>query len=317
MVRCTTCNHRNSPVHRFCGMCGASLPAVASGQVDADFSSNANPRLSVTGPSFLGLAEPSSEAGSSYLLEDEPRRGHGIVYLAFVLLLVTGAVLAWHWRSQGNAWRVLMASRRMLGTASTPVGTAATPVGTDPGGTAPGGDQKTAVSAASPAPSIVPNDGEQQSSLDHVPDETVASVSPAQPPAFAEARKLEQASSSDVAAPTSDEQSKPSASAQRANQWASVGQSHRYEYAADSRSDCDRMRNSAFVAAEHEDAGAQSALGAMFATGRCVELDLPSAYHWLSRAARNDPANPGVASELRIVWREMTAQQQQAALHLR
>jgi TPR repeat protein len=75
------------------------------------------------------------------------------------------------------------------------------------------------------------------------------------------------------------------------------------------------MRNSAFVAAEHEDAEAQSALGAMFATGRCVELDLPSAYHWLSRAARNDPANPGVASELRIVWREMTAQQQQAALH--
>jgi hypothetical protein len=308
MICCTTCNHKNNPAHRFCGMCGASLPAVVSEQVAADFSSNTNARPSVTGPSFLGLSERASEASASYLLEDERRPGHRLVYLILVLLLVTGAVLAWHWRSEGNAWRALMASRRMLGTTATPVGTA-------PGGTAAGGEQKTAVPAASPAPAISPNDGGQQSSPDNLPGETVTSVSPAQPPTLAEAGKPKHAFFSELAEPTQVEQSRPSASAQRTNKLTPVGQSHLYEYGVDSRADCDRARNEAFVAAEHEDAEAQSALGAMFATGRCVELDLPSAYHWLSRAARHNPANPGVASELRIVWREMTAEQQQAALH--
>jgi hypothetical protein len=108
--RCTRCDNENSPGHRFCGMCGDPLPTVEE-RVRPSSSLIATPPATVAGPSFLGLAEPAS---GGYLLEDEPRRGKGLLYLAFAVLLATGAIFAWRWRAEGYAGRALMASRKLL-----------------------------------------------------------------------------------------------------------------------------------------------------------------------------------------------------------
>jgi hypothetical protein len=302
---CFNCNSENNPDYRFCGMCGASLPAAASERVN---SSDPSPSPSVTGPSFLGLAEPAREAGYGYLLEDEPRPVNGLVYLALVLLLSTGAILAWHWRNEGYAWRALMAGRRMLGTA-------ATPAGTGPGTTAPAAEPKAAPPEPSSAPSITANNGGQPSPANNagqpsspVPGagETAASVSPAEPPTYAESRKLKRGSSPDLAEARPIEQPRTAASIQPEDKPAA-------EYETLAYGNCDHARTNLFAAAEQGNPEAESVLGTMFATGHCVALDLPTAYHWLSRAARQDPANPRIASNLRIVWREMTAAEQQQA----
>jgi hypothetical protein len=60
-------------------------------------------RIPVSGPSFLGLGDERSR-DLDYLLEDEPPRGHGRLYLALLLLVASGALLAWHWQRDGYPW---------------------------------------------------------------------------------------------------------------------------------------------------------------------------------------------------------------------
>jgi hypothetical protein len=60
-------------------------------------------RIPVSGPSFLGLGDERSR-DLEYLLEDEPPRGHGRLYLALLLLVASGALLAWHWQRDGYPW---------------------------------------------------------------------------------------------------------------------------------------------------------------------------------------------------------------------
>ena len=60
-------------------------------------------RIPVSGPSFLGLGDERSR-DLDYLLEDEPPRGHGRLYLALLLLVVSAGLLAWHWQRDGYPW---------------------------------------------------------------------------------------------------------------------------------------------------------------------------------------------------------------------
>jgi len=66
------------------------------------------PRQPVSGPSFLGLGDERSR-DLDYLLEDElPSRGHGRLYLALLLLIVSGGLLTWHWQLDGYPWAGLI-----------------------------------------------------------------------------------------------------------------------------------------------------------------------------------------------------------------
>src|SRR4029077_19864002 len=53
--------------------------------------------------------------------------------------------------------------------------------------------------------------------------------------------------------------------------------------------DCARAQKDLSKAAGHSNAAAQSLLGAMYATGHCVDRDLPMAYRWFAHALHNDP----------------------------
>lgn len=100
-LRCAQCGQENNPQYRFCGICGAPLgppPAAVPSDQTRD-----RVRIPVSGPSFLGLGDERSR-DLDYLLEDEPPRGRGRLYLALFLLVVSGVLLAWQWQRDGYPW---------------------------------------------------------------------------------------------------------------------------------------------------------------------------------------------------------------------
>src|SRR5579862_8456325 len=104
-VRCVQCGQENNPQYRFCGVCGAPL-----GRPPASVPSTPGRervRIPVSGPSFLGLGDERSR-DLDYLLEDEAPRGHARLYLALLLLVMSGGLLAWHWQRDGYPWAGLI-----------------------------------------------------------------------------------------------------------------------------------------------------------------------------------------------------------------
>ncbi len=182
-VRCVQCGQENNPQYRFCGMCGAPLgPPPAPAASDAG---RERMRPPVSGPSFLGLGDERTR-DLDYLLEDDPPRGHGRLYLALFLLILSGGLLAWHWQRDGYPWKY------------TPTATVSSPPVSPPAAAAP---DATAAAApplvpaeqtASPAPpdaqstpgEAVQTPGEatpaaQPSSDSSISDNPVAAVKPA------------------------------------------------------------------------------------------------------------------------------------------
>ena len=142
-VRCVQCGQENNPQYRFCGMCGAPLgppPAAVASEVGRE-----RVRIPVSGPSFLGLGDERYR-DLDYLLEDEPPRGHGRLYLALLLLLASGALLAWHWQRDGYPWSGLLKS-----TISSRPAVSAPPV-TAPDAASAAGPTVPLESTANPAP---------------------------------------------------------------------------------------------------------------------------------------------------------------------
>ena len=296
MIRCNRCDHQNTPGHRFCGMCGDSLDGVEVELPDYLSSRSAAAAKPVTGPSFLGLAEPES---GGHLLEEEPRPGWSLLYLVIVVLLTTGVIFAWRWRSQGYAWRVLMASHRLLGSDSNRSGPDA--------GTPPSSEE----SAAIPNQASAPSPKEDAGSAPDLSDAARTNNFPTVDSPALKKRKAMEIPSPEATEGMQVEETKspPSPSGDKL---AAEGES--YLYGRGVPTSCDHARTTLFMAAEKGNPDAQGTLGAMFATGHCVNVDLPAAYRWLARARRQDRVDRYIESNLRIVWKEMTAEQQQMAL---
>jgi len=305
LTRCTHCDYQNSPGNRFCGMCGSPMWTTSEATAPQP-APNPETRPTVAGPSFLGLAEPDREMG--YLLEDEPLGRRWPLFLAVVLLLLSGAFLAWRWRSEGHPWRALMASRRMLGAAgdSRPTGQESDAI-TEAQNRGESGD------SAAPGQPSVNTEPTPASESRQSPSTEVSPSTPNQPtsaPAPTQAGPVQPPPVESVKpARAQGKQSSPQVQRQDL-----VARGESYLYGNGVAKDCDRARTNLFIAAEQEDPDAQSILGTMFATGHCVTADLPTAYQWLSRAERRDRNNARIASNLRTVWNEMSAEQQQAAL---
>jgi hypothetical protein len=118
------------------------------------------PRQPVSGPSFLGLGDERSR-DLDYLLEDEPpSRGHGRLYLALLLLIVSGGLLAWHWQRDGYPWSGLIqkpaASRAPISPAPAPDSAIAAPpvVPVEPTANPAPPDTQPAPIETAPAPTV-------------------------------------------------------------------------------------------------------------------------------------------------------------------
>jgi len=337
-VRCGQCGHENNAEYRFCGMCGAKLQASPPVREERPAE---RVRPTVSGPSFLGLAdEPTRNV--DYLLEDEPRSGHGRVFVALFLLLVCGALLVWHWRRDGYPWAAVRATRAALSrapAASSPAATSTSPA--QPAATTtpqeehtPVAPEETEVAQQQPVP-----ESQAANTAGAAPQTKASDSTPAQPggssgaaksapPQSTEpAAKPEEASAGGTQPAVKEKTAAPAASISTSPKVKSapeapsttyedqlVAEGEKYLYGNGVPRNCDRAQKSFLAAAQRSNAKAESMLGAMYATGHCVTRDLPVAYRWFARALHQDPGNTRFARDLEILWKQMTAEERQIAV---
>lgn len=241
------------------------------------------------GPSFLGLGDSSSS--TDYLLEETHRgRVRGFVFLLALILGISCAF--WLVRQQRPGWlstqfaQVKTAVATILG--SRPETASAPPV-TESQSPAP---------APSAQPEAAPAPPQTTNAVSTVPDDATTAEKPAAPPT--EAAVVEKIPNEEPTDGVAD-----------------VEEGEKYLYGHGVRQDCRRAQSSLMTAADLSNAKAQGILGTMYATGHCVRRDLPTAYHWFLQARKEDPRNVRYEQDLRLVWRQMTTQQQRAVGSLR
>lgn len=91
----------------------------------------------------------------------------------------------------------------------------------------------------------------------------------------------------------------------------------RYLYGTGVPANCGRAQTTLQAAAGQGSSKADSVLGTMYATGHCVNRDMPLAYHWFAKALREDPGNTRLQSDLQVLWNQMTPDERQLAARVR
>jgi TPR repeat protein len=93
-----------------------------------------------------------------------------------------------------------------------------------------------------------------------------------------------------------------------------VADGEKYLYGRGVPQDCERAQRNLQIGARQSNARAQTLLGAMYATGHCVNRDLPTAYRWFAKALHGDPGNSRVQRDLEVLWKQMTPEERQLAM---
>jgi hypothetical protein len=351
-VRCTHCGYDNSPEYRFCGMCGASLahpPATPKAAEKKVASNGGNGHTeNVHGPSFLGLAE-DPKVEFHYLYEDEQPRSH--VGLVVFLLIIFGAAgyLGWQWRHNGFPFNRLTASgsseqgspspSEVAPAQSQDQQTRAEKPMTGAGDVLPTApDQKTQPEATGKSTEIPVEGGQPAQSANAASTNAPATSSsssnaPADDNAAAEKtpetkapEKTQEAKATPPEVRAKPRTPKPSPKAARAAT-APMPEAgapaapdadlelagERYLYGNGLPQNCARAESNLRTAATKGNTKAQTVLGTMYATGHCVGRDLPMAYRWFARALHQEPQNSRIATDLQVLWRQMTPQEKQLA----
>jgi TPR repeat protein len=88
----------------------------------------------------------------------------------------------------------------------------------------------------------------------------------------------------------------------------------KYLYGNGVAENCGHARKALLAAAQHSNPKAENVLGTMYATGHCATRDLPTAYRWFSRSLRKDPSNTRIEQDLKVLWNQMTPEEQRLAL---
>jgi hypothetical protein len=348
-MQCVQCGHENNSQYRFCGMCGASLHPILPPVEEPPPERAPRP---VSGPSFLGLGDEPPRRNLDYLLEDEPPPSRGRVFLALLLLVLIAVFLVWHWRRDGYPWAGALSGRSLssapAASPSAGAGTSAEPPVPTTQAESPGtpGADHSAPTSETPATetieigpsqpgaqskvtgSAVPQTKTPETQTPAVPapatggsdqsppppssgsdaDESVAKQEDTKVPA-AEPAPAKKAETNAAKLPRTSGQP---ASSFPTNEDKLVADGERYLYGTGVAQNCDRARKNLFTAASN--AKAQSLLGAMYATGHCVNRDLPSAYRWFAKALHQEPGNERVARDLEVLWKQMTPAEKQAAV---
>ncbi len=99
-IRCPECGYENRDMYRFCGMCGATLRREPASAPEAPAVTEAPAPEPIEPPALPPQAASAPPPPSfDYLLEEEPPKSRGKLYLALALLVVAAGVIAWHWES--------------------------------------------------------------------------------------------------------------------------------------------------------------------------------------------------------------------------
>lgn len=340
-VRCTECSYEIDSHYRFCGMCGAELPTPQPMPETEERTAQSKPARdqvsSISGPSFLGLADESNST-ATYLLEDDMSTSHWgrAVVLVGILGCVTAA--AWHWRHDLRGWAAKF-SHQPGATQTEQVSHSASPISTSGSKAAEPSAQSfsenpttesTTRPGGQPKPSsIAAGQGNTLAAAEPITQPSVAQPE-AQTPVGGTPSIIRPASKKDEpSAPTGSFAEKrppkesttlPSGPGVEAVASSSAGdalevEGERYLYGTGSPANCARAQRDLLAAAERSNAKGESVLGTMYATGHCVPRDLSLAYRWFAKALGQDPGNVRFERDLQVLWNQMTPDERQTAMH--
>jgi TPR repeat protein len=90
-----------------------------------------------------------------------------------------------------------------------------------------------------------------------------------------------------------------------------------YLYGRGAQENCNDAVKYLKAASAKSNAKARSAFGTMYATGHCVQRDLPTSYLWFALALRVDPNNQILEKDLNAVWNQMTPPERQMATRMK
>jgi Double zinc ribbon/Sel1 repeat len=257
---------------------------------------NEPPRATgVSGPSFLGLGDEPENPGE-YLLEDEGSSGGMLRRLVLIAILAAIAGLVFvGWRSSSRAspksppppqpQPTESASPQSKGADSAPdTAQSAKSSDSSPANDAPG-DAKDAPDdgkAAAAAPAVTGGADKISSGKDEsaAPRRKTSHESPEEP---------------------SPGQRRPSAMLLLAQQY--------LQGRGGVKQNCEQGLTYLKAATQKNEPAAAVQMGALYASGHCVQRDQVSAYRWFNSAHELDPANPWIQTNLDQLWAEMTPQQ--------
>lgn len=326
-IRCPECGYENRDMYRFCGMCGATLrrePAAAAPERPAPVVESAPAPVE---PPVEKVQTTAPAHSVEYLLEDEPPKSHGKLYLTLVLLALAAGLIIWQWQKGQPS----SASTQPTPTAP-PVVASTTPQPQPAPGTTPAVKDHasapktetpppaTTTPSVSPEPPASPSAGSGQ---EVKPPDTEADTNPTadkNPSAdAAPSSDTDQPSATPVAPPVPSPKPKPDPKVVAPTTPALKGdeklvaEGEKYLYGNGVPENCDLAQKNLKVAAGHSNARALTLMGAMYATGHCVDRDLPTAYRWFAKALHQDPSNARVQQDLEILWKQMTPGERQLA----
>ena len=343
-AECSSCGHINDAGYKFCGMCGfrmdrrslerrgapektratamanAQLPTPESRRASFDpeprgaptqtatmvapplverqvshphVASEAAGHHSVSGPSFLGLNDASPEG--EYLLEDERSSGRGLRALLLLVVLVAIAGLIFvQYRANSRGTKSPEMPKPDPAGLPQPAGSNHLPSGWKNFVTAMGASAtQAAATAVEHAP---PQDAEEQT------------ASTTQAPVTAKGKKTQELASSRQPAddagsdadPVTPASTKPSAALLKAQQ---------YLHGQGVRQNCEQGLIYLRAATRENDPKAAIQMGALYASGFCVQQDRVKAYQWLATASHMEPENRWIAKNLDQLWAQMTPQE--------
>jgi hypothetical protein len=341
-VKCQTCGHINDVGMKFCGLCGVrvdrrvlerrtlapgprataianvqlptpDLPGSTSSVAGIDpltppaadeiearqaaaaiFRSQPSPRTTIGGPSFLGLGNDPANDNSDYLLDDERTSGSVGKIVLFVAVILIGGLSYMGWRS-GFFTRIQATSAK----------TKTVPQPTPMASPSPGSPDQAGVNAAVPDLAPPPTD---RSSIPPLPGDAKNT----EPSAAAGAGQDDSSADPGAASASADKAKAPKdmPTPPRRRPSATLIQAQNYlQGRGGVRQNCEQGLIYLKAATQKNDPAAAVQMGALYASGHCVQQDRVMAYRWFNSAHELDPANPWIQTNLDQLWVQMTSQE--------
>jgi hypothetical protein len=335
----------------------ANSPAPLRPVVVEDASRPANkPVPPITGSSMLGLNQPAANPHStdrstphepdlrqpttdllrersfsgldSFLEPEQPNTGGSRILLMVVLLAALGGAAWWTYTNYLGATEGRKPESATSSSGEASAEKPSTPAGTQDAAPAPAvGSSQAAVPSAAVPGGRVPESQTENASTG--PDATRKTAEGEAKPA-AEAKSMTPvpvapAKTKTAPADRVEARREPgvtSAKTSTSPSTADTGDAdfrkgEAYLYGRGAGENCAEAVKYLKAASAKSNAKARSAFGTMYATGHCVQRDLPTSYLWFALALRVDPNNQILEKDLNAVWNQMTPPERQMATRMK
>jgi hypothetical protein len=305
-----------------------------------------SPVPSLGGPSVLGLDQPGGNQPStdalrerafsgldSFFEPEQPKTGGRRILLMVALLAALGGAAWWTYTNYLGATEGRKPEPATSNTGEASAEKPSTQAGTQDAAPGAGSSQAAVPSAAVPS-SAVPGGRVPESQTENAsagPDATRKTADAEAKPA-AEAKPMTPAPVAQPKTKTAPAEKRaatrePSVTSAQASTSptpatadtgdADFRKGEAYLYGRGAGENCGEAVKYIKAASAKSNAKARSAFGTMYATGHCVQRDLPTSYLWFALALRVDPNNQILEKDLNAVWNQMTPPERQMATRMK